>query len=101
MKKLLNILFLSCFKATELIEKKLNFKLSIKERIQLKLHKSMCDACAVYEKQSEFMDRWIEATEKKDHIHHEKTADLQELKKIIVNRLSEKEGKNDSGDNTN
>ncbi|MCF8222684.1 MAG: hypothetical protein K9J25_06010 [Bacteroidales bacterium] len=94
MKKLLNILFLSCFKATELIEKKLNFKLSIKERIQLKLHKSMCDACAVYEKQSEFLDRWIEATEKKDH-HPEEAGDLQELKKIIINRLTEEDHRHD------
>ncbi len=95
MKKLLNILFLSCFKATELIEKKLNFKLSIKEKIQLKLHKSMCDACAVYEKQSIFMDKWIEATEKKGHDHqHNHPAELKELKEIILSRLSE-DGKQD------
>ncbi|MDZ7738089.1 MAG: hypothetical protein U5K32_03270 [Bacteroidales bacterium] len=89
MKKLLNILFLSCYKATELIEKKLNFRLSFKEKIQLKIHKSMCDACSLYEKQSEFMDRWIEASERKEHHSHEHSGELKELKKIILDRLSE------------
>lgn len=35
-----------------LIEKKQLVKLSFKEKFQLTLHKSMCDACTNYEKQS-------------------------------------------------
>lgn len=60
MKKLMNILFLSCLKATELIEKKLHFNLSFKEKLQLKVHKMMCDACRLYEKQSAFLEKGIE-----------------------------------------
>lgn len=53
---MMHLLFLSCLKATELIEKKLRFKLSLSERIRLAMHKSMCDACSNYQKQSEFLD---------------------------------------------
>ena len=41
----MHLLFLSCLKATELIEKKMHFKLSFGERLQLSVHKAMCDAC--------------------------------------------------------
>lgn len=47
---------LSCKKATELIEKKSLLKLSFKENLQLQLHKSMCNACTAYEKQSKIID---------------------------------------------
>ena len=56
----MNILILSCLKATELIEKKLHFKLSFKEKLQLKMHKMMCDACRLYEKQSALLEKGIE-----------------------------------------
>ncbi len=59
MQKLFKILFLSCLKASELVEKKIHFQLSFKEKIQLKLHKSMCEACKVYEKQSNFIEKGI------------------------------------------
>lgn len=48
---------LSCFKATELIEKSSVVKLSSFERIQLKLHLSVCDACKKYQIQSEVLDK--------------------------------------------
>lgn len=64
MKIILQILFLSCMKATELIEKKFHFKLSIKEKLQLKIHKMMCDVCTKYEKQSEFIEKGISYIEK-------------------------------------
>lgn len=52
----MNILVLSCKKATELIEKRSMTKLNILDRIQLKMHLSMCKACNQYSKQSEFID---------------------------------------------
>ncbi len=57
--KIMHILLLSCSKATELMEKKFHFKLSITEKIQLELHKLMCDACKRYEKQSEIIEEGI------------------------------------------
>jgi hypothetical protein len=59
MKKIMHFFFLSCFKATELIEKKIHLKLSVKEKIQLKTHKMMCAACTKYEKQSILLEKSI------------------------------------------
>ncbi len=65
MKKLIHILFLSCLKASEFIEKQIHFKLSITERLQLQIHKMMCSACTLYEKQSLFLEKQIEFQIKK------------------------------------
>ena len=59
MQNLSRIMFLSCLRASELIEKKMHFKLSIRERIQLRIHKSMCEACRIYEKQSAVIEKGI------------------------------------------
>ncbi len=56
MMRLMNIMMLSCRKATELMEKKLYSDLGQTERFKLFLHTRMCDACRLYEKQSQFMD---------------------------------------------
>jgi len=47
---------LSCKRATELIEKRLVVGLSSGEKIRLKMHMGMCEACQTYEKQSIIMD---------------------------------------------
>ncbi|MBH2003271.1 MAG: hypothetical protein I8H66_01150 [Sphingobacteriia bacterium] len=56
MKKIAHLIMLSCRKATELIEKQFVAQLSLKERVQLNLHKSICDACTAYEKQSRLLN---------------------------------------------
>ncbi|HTC00998.1 MAG TPA: hypothetical protein VK705_09975 [Ferruginibacter sp.] len=56
-KKITHIIVLSCRKATQLIEKKLHTELSARERVQLKLHKGICDACTLYEKQVVFIEK--------------------------------------------
>lgn len=79
----MHILFLSCFKATELIEKKLRFRLSIKEKLQLKMHKSMCDACTRYEKHSILIEKGISSLEEDIPDKME----LEYLKKRIIKKL--------------
>ncbi len=64
MKKIMQVLMLSCKKATELIEKRSLVRLSFREKVQLRLHKSMCDACTAYEKQSKKIDELLHG-----HIH--------------------------------
>ena len=81
----MHILFLSCLKATELIEKKLHFRLSGKEKLQLKLHKMMCDACSSYEKQSIFLEKGISLNQKKDFSEE----DLKKLQVVISEKLSD------------
>jgi hypothetical protein len=83
MKKLMNIFFLSCLKATGLIEKKLHFRLSLSEKIQLKMHKMMCDACTLYEKQSITLDKALNKSHKREEI----IADLEDFKKDIISRM--------------
>ena len=84
MNKIIHILFLSCLKATELIEEKFHFKLSLLERMQLKAHKMMCEACTNYEKQSLILEKGIELQQKNqlDEI------DLDQLKKQITIKLN-------------
>ena len=83
-------LILSCLKATEIIEKGLNFKLSWKEKLQLKVHKMVCDACSRYEKQSLFLDRAIKAGHDLDDGRGIEPAkeEIKELKKRINKKLS-------------
>jgi len=86
MKKVMHILFLSCKKATELIEKKLHFKLSMTEKLQLKMHKMMCNACTHYEKQSELIEKGIAKSKEKDFSQEE----LEQLKNVINEKLKNK-----------
>jgi len=81
----MHILFLSCLKATELIEKKFHIKLSFREKLQLKLHKMMCEFCSRYEKQSIFIEKGISNIQKKEPI----PVDLEKLKERISVNLEE------------
>ena len=85
MKKLMQLLFLSCLKATELIEKKMNFKLSRKESIRLRAHKMVCDACSNYEKQSRLLEKGIAES----HASTFSETDLEQLKQMIHSKLEE------------
>lgn len=87
MKKVMNILFLSCAKATELIEKKLLFRLTLSERIRLTMHKAMCDACSMYEKQSNLLDKALSATDETEV----KKTDINGLKKDIIEKIEKGE----------
>ena len=88
MKKLMNYLMLSCKKAASLIDKKAEVKLSWKENMQLTMHKSMCDACTAYEKQSKLIDKILHT-----HIHSHSETNLpvienKELQKQIISKLN-------------
>ncbi|MDT8394189.1 MAG: hypothetical protein RQ761_10095 [Bacteroidales bacterium] len=87
MKKLMHFLFLSCLKATELIEKKLYFKLSFNEKMQLKMHKTMCSACSNYEKQSYFLDKVLHSPDGM----HDSLIDLADLKKETIIKIKKSE----------
>jgi hypothetical protein len=85
MKKLKRILFLSCLKATELIEKSIYYKLGWVERLQLKIHKIICPVCEIYEKQSLLIEKGIVQSHKIKIIE----SDLVVLKKMIAKKLEE------------
>ena len=80
----MNILFLSCLKATEMIEKKLHFSLSLKETFQLKVHRMMCGACRLYDKQTNFIENSLK---NQGHIF-EKEVDVEKLKQLIHEKIA-------------
>lgn len=81
----MHILLLSCYKATELIEKKMHFKLSGKESFQLKIHKSMCKACSNYEKQNVIIENGIANLGNIEKL--ELSVDLELFKKTILEKI--------------
>jgi len=83
MVNLKHILMLSCEKASELIEKKSNFSLGTKEKVQLFIHTKVCDACKNYEKQSTEMDSLLNE-------HLKPGADSQKLPTKVKERIVEK-----------
>lgn len=81
----MHILFLSCLKASELIEKRFDIRLTLGERIQLRMHKTMCSACSLYDKQSTLIENGFSNIGKAEL----PSGDIQHLKKIISQRLSD------------
>lgn len=91
MKKMMNILMLSCKKSSELIEKKLFSKLTLIEKIQLTMHTSMCDVCKSWKKQSEELDHSL-----KNHFHYHPPKDeskqeslSEEVKQAIIRKVED------------
>ncbi len=79
-----HIIFLSCQKATELVEKKQIAGLSCKEKLQLGMHKAMCGACKSYEKQSRYIDILLSGREKSIKKQRKDTKNLQQrIKKVL------------------
>jgi hypothetical protein len=57
MKRWMNLLILSCMRATFFIEKSHAGPLSFINRLQLKMHVAICDKCSAYQKQSLFIEQ--------------------------------------------
>jgi len=79
---------LSCYKATELIEKKSVFILSPVEKAQLYLHTRVCDACRNYQKQSKLLDEVLEQELKA--LHEENISEDQNTENQRIDRLKGK-----------
>ncbi len=54
--------WLSCRAATLLIEKQQEKKLGLRERLQLRWHLTLCEACRRYESQSRVLEKWLQNT---------------------------------------
>ncbi len=87
MKKLMNYLVLSCRRATELIEKRALVRLTFKEKVQLGMHKSMCDACTEYEKQSRKIDELLHKHIHDASIDNSAILNNEPLKQKIINNI--------------
>jgi thioredoxin-related protein len=60
MRKLMNLLMLSCKQASFLADKKSISPLTRKEKVMLAMHKSMCKYCTAFEKQSMAIDNYLQ-----------------------------------------
>lgn len=58
-KKIIHLFVLSCEKATFLIEKQLHTSLSPLERLQLRIHLSLCNYCRAYKDKAIFLDKLL------------------------------------------
>ncbi|MFD0792008.1 hypothetical protein ACFQZX_00185 [Mucilaginibacter litoreus] len=57
----------NCRKATFLIEKKQEEKLTLREKLELKIHLAGCSICRIYEKQSVLIDLMMKKIFKENH----------------------------------
>lgn len=87
MKKVMHLLLLSCKKVTELIEKKSLIGLSFREKIQLNIHKRVCDACSAYEKQSLKIDELMQKHMQAEGPGPDNTGPNTQLKEKIISKL--------------
>lgn len=87
---MMSLIMLSCKKATLLIEKKLSTNLSFKEKIQLKMHTSLCKACSNYEQQGEIIDELLQQQIQDDEtiIDEVHIISNQELKNRIIENFN-------------
>ena len=83
----MRFLMLSCKKASALIDKKQLFGISWKEKVQLKMHTAMCDACGVYEKQSKIIDNFLNKTISSSGSENHQVIENKELQKKIISKL--------------
>ena len=81
--KIKHLLFLSCLKASELIERDIHFKLNHKEKLQLKIHKLLCNKCKQYNKHSLLIEQCIRNLKNKETM----TVDLKKLEERIISKM--------------
>lgn len=79
--KVLRLIWLSCEKATFLITKKEEGKLTFKESLQLKLHLGICDFCKRFNQQTKFF------TGRSKQLHEHSNAALSPEKKQAIQSL--------------
>ena len=85
--KAMNKIMLSCKKATELVERKHENKLTLKEGFQLSLHLLMCKTCSVYEKQSKLLNKALNQFFKNKGESEKELIKNEQLKEKIISKL--------------
>jgi len=81
--KIKHLFFLSCLKASELIEREMHLKLNIKEKLQLKTHKLVCNKCKQYSKQSLLIEQCIRDLKSKKAL----SLDFKKLEQQIIIKM--------------
>ncbi len=83
LQKIMNTLFLSCWEATELIEKGRIIKLSKFELVRKRIHSSMCKACQAFEQQSRIIEVMLKRkSNENQHSDYAKKLLIEKLKNL-------------------
>ncbi len=82
----------NCHRATLLIEKKLIDKLSLREKLELKIHLAGCSVCRTFEKQSALINRMVQQLIHGSHCSNIKLDDY--FKHQMQERIEEELTKN-------
>jgi hypothetical protein len=80
----MNMMMLSCMKASELIEKKQGPGISTADQVMLHFHQSMCNACRIYERQSKLIEKGLE---KRINHTQQETSTPENFKSNILNSI--------------
>jgi len=83
----MNRIMMSCKKATELIERKHDSKLSLKDGFQLNMHLLMCKTCIAYEKQSKLLNKALSKFFQNKKASEQELLKNEELKEKIISKL--------------
>ena len=84
----MNLIMLSCKKATFLIEKSHDTPLSFIGKLQLSMHLKICDKCSRYQKQSLLIKKVLKSNHK--NFSNPSNFKLSESSKIRIQRAVEK-----------
>lgn len=80
----------NCRQATLLIEKKQSIKLSLREKLELKLHLAGCSICRTYERQSVLLNQMLHRLLNKPQGKLQLDADFKaSLQKTITQKLND------------
>ena len=89
MRKSLHGVFLSCLKASQLVEKQQIFGLNISELIQMEAHLLICKGCNQYKIQSLFIAKGIKEKIEQGETHIQiSSEELERVKTQILSKLS-------------
>lgn len=83
----MKLIMVSCKKASELIEKKEDYKISPAESVRLFIHTSMCTICKGYEKQSILLKIALNNLFKDSEESQKDTEVPESLKKDIIKKI--------------
>ena len=81
--KIMNVMMLSCVKATELMEMKEHVRLGLVKTMQLHMHTAMCSGCRNYMKQTKLIDKLLRRAFETALV----VADTDELEAAIISKL--------------
>lgn len=86
---MMKMIMLSCKNATELLEKKGNYKITSVEVVKLFFHTSMCNICKAYESQTKIINNTLFRLFKEQNDKKVEPTIPKNLKEGIIKRIEE------------